>query len=104
MPQQPDNSLARFERRQPNYLLLILGILVVVCLALGLITSFRLHDWTALGLFFGALGAFVIAALINSSRNRRLAAAEDRRYISWDSASPELQRQNVVVEVRELAR
>jgi hypothetical protein len=73
-------------------------------LAAGLVTSVRSGDWIAAGLFFVALAAFAFAALINASRNRRISAAEDRRYISWDSASPELQRQNVIVEVRELAR
>src|SRR5438045_9658466 len=104
MAKQPDNSLDRFERRPPNYLLLGFGILLFAFLAAGLGTSIRFQDWMASGLFFGSLVAFVFAAFINASRNRRLAAAEDRRYISWDSASPELQRQNVIVEVRELAR
>src|SRR5438067_6312581 len=104
MAKQPDNSLARFERRPPSYLLIVFGALLFACLAAGLGASIRSRDWVASGLFFGALVAFVFAAFINSSRNRRFAAAEDRRYISWESASPELQRQNVIIEVRELAR
>ena len=104
MVSNTNNSLARFERRPPSYLVPVFGILLFACLVAGLGTSINGQDWVAAGLFFAALVAFVFAVFINLGRNRRLAGAEDRRYVSWDSASPEIQRQNVIVEVRELAR
>lgn len=104
MPNQTDNSLARFERRPTSYPLMIVGFALFALLAVGLGTSIKAQNWIASGLFFGALTAFVVAAFLNLSRNRRLAGAEDRKFINWDSASPELQRQNVNIEVHELAR
>lgn len=104
MPNQTDNSLARFERRPTSYPLTIVGFALFTLLAVGLGTSIRAQNWIAAGLFFGALIAFVVAAFVNLNRNRRLEGAADRKYISWDSASPELQRQNVNIEVHELAR
>ena len=42
--------------------------------------------------------------LLDTAQKRRLAALDDRKFIQWDDALPEIQRQNVDLEVRELAR
>jgi hypothetical protein len=47
---------------------------------------------------------FVILVLLEVAKNRRFAAVDDRKFIRWAASNPELQRQNVNVEVRELAR
>ena len=99
-----DNSLARFERHPTNYVLLSVGIMAFVCLAAAGILSLRQEAWTtAAAVMFGILlvAGFVFVSI---ARDRRLRAVSGRRLIKWDAALPELQRQNVNLEVRELAR
>ena len=104
MPEQSDNSLARFERPTISYSLLIVGLLTTVCLGAGVAVSVRSQDWPAAGLFVFSLLTTAVLTFLYISRNRRVTAASDRKFIKWDSALPELQRQNVNLEVRELAR
>ncbi len=104
MDKKDDNPLARFERRKVNYPLIICAVLLFGVLAAGTIVSARSADLTAAGIFVAAAALFVVAMLLDISKTRRMAAVDDRRFIRWDTAMPEIQRQNVNVEVRELAR
>lgn len=80
------------------------GVFAFVCLIAGAVLAIREQQWTAAGLFM--LGTFALAffVFLNVSRNRRLSVAGDLKMIEWDAALPELQRQNVNLEVKELAR
>lgn len=104
MAKKDDNPLARFEKRKTNYPLIICTLVLFVLLVAGVVTSLRGQDMMAAGIFAVAIAVFVIDMLLDISQNRRLAAVDERRYIRWDAAMPEVQRQNVNVEVRELAR
>lgn len=98
------NPLARLERARTNYPLLIAVILMFGVLVAGIGLSARSGDWASAGLFLIAVAMFTIVVVVNSAQTRRLAAVDDRKFIHWDAAMPELQRQNVNIEVRELAR
>lgn len=104
MEKTSDNSLARFERPTINYPLLIAGAVVFGVLAVGVVLSARVQDWVVAALFFTSAAGLIVLILLNVAGQRRLAAADDRKFIKWDAALPELQRQNVNLEVRELAR
>lgn len=104
MDKKSDNTLTRFERRKNNYPLMAAAVLMLVVLIAGVVVSARTQDWTAVGIFVLAAAVFVIVGLLEFAKNRRDAAIDDRRFIQWDAAMPEIQRQNVNVEVRELAR
>ncbi len=104
MEKKSDNPLARFERRKINYPMLIADIALFGLLVAGVVLGVRSQDWMAAGLFLTAAGVFVILILLLIANSRRLAAVDDRKFIRWDAAMPEIQRQNVNVEVRELAR
>ena len=104
MAPNTDNSLARFERHKVSYPQLIVSILLFVLLAGGFALTAARQDWLGAGLFVASIVAFGALSLVNVSLNRRLLAAGDRRYIKWDAALPELQRQNVSLEVYELSR
>jgi hypothetical protein len=104
MDKKSDNTLTRFERQKINYPLLAAAATLFVVLVAGAVLSARAQDWIAAGLFLTATAVFVIVALLYFAKNRRLVGAYDRKYIRWDAAMPEIQRQNVNVEVRELAR
>jgi hypothetical protein len=104
MDKNPANPLARFEKRKLNYPLVITAVLLAVLLIAGVIVTFAAGDMMGTIIFVSSAGILVIIILLNTSMNRRLAAVDDRKFIHWDAAMPELQRQNVNIEVRELAR
>lgn len=99
-----DNSLARLERRRRNYPLLTAGAVMILLLVGGMLISLQTASWLLAGIFAAAVAIFVVTALLDSAQKRRLEALDDRKFIQWDDALPEIQRQNVNLEVRELAR
>ncbi len=104
MDEDGKNPLARLERHKANYPLIIAAAVLCVVLVAGLVMAVKAADWISAVLFLAAGAAFIILVLVYFAMNRRLAAVDDRKFIHWDAAMPELQRQNVNVEVRELAR
>src|SRR5476651_56608 len=104
MEKKSDNPLARSERRKINYPLILAAVVLFGVLAVGVVLSVRSQDWIAAVMFLAAAGVFVILVLLDTANSRRLAAVDDRKFIRWDAAMPEIQRQNVNVEVRELVR
>jgi hypothetical protein len=73
-------------------------------LVAGIVMAFKAEDTTAAMLFLAAIFLLVIAVLLDIAGTRKLDALDDRKFIKWDSSSPEIQRQNVNVEVRDLAK
>ncbi|CAN5460836.1 hypothetical protein BH10ACI3_BH10ACI3_15630 [soil metagenome] len=104
MDNKADNPLARFEQRKTNYPLIAAAAVLFVMLAAGVVLSVRSGETTAIILFVSGIFVFAIVVLIQMASDRRSAAVDDRRFIRWDAAMPELQRQNINIEVRELAR
>lgn len=99
-----DNPLAHIERRRVSYPLLIAGLLLFAGLITGVVLSIRAENWLGAEIFGGSTALLVVLALLDASEKRRLAAVDDRRFIRWDAAMPEIQRQNVNLEVRDLAK
>jgi len=104
MERKSHNPLARFDRKKTNYPLIVAAVVMFAALLGGVAWSASRADWIASGLFVASLGVFILIILIEMAHDRRLAAVDDRKFIRWDAAMPEIQRQNVNVEVRELAR
>jgi hypothetical protein len=104
MDKKSDNPLRRVDRQQPNYPLIAATVLTFSILIIGTIWSISRSELGAAGVFAAALVAFAATTLIDVANRRRLAAVDDRKFIRWNAALPEIQRQNVNVEVRELAR
>src|SRR5438094_115456 len=104
MDTKDTNPLSRFERQKTNYPLIAAVLALFVVLAAGLGLAARAQEFVSAILFLAASAGLVIIILINLATNRRLAAVDDRKFIHWDAAMPELQRQNVNVEVRELGK
>lgn len=104
MDKNSDNPLRLLDRRKANYPLIVAGVGLFIVLFAGMITSAKSHEMLDAGLFLLAAAVLAVAVLLNVAANRRLAALDDRKFIRWDSATAELQRQNVNIEVRELAR
>jgi hypothetical protein len=104
MDKDRKNPLANVERPKVNYPLLAATLALFVALAAGATLAVRSQDWGSAGLFVAGIALFALIVLLEISKNRRIAAIDDRKFIQWDAAMPEIQRQNVNLEVRELAR
>ncbi len=104
MDKKNDNPLARFERRSSAYAMTIVGVVTFLCLTIGIGMSVQAQLWPAVVVMGIAIAALVVFIALNINRNRRLTGARERKLIKWDAALPELQRQNVNLEVKELAR
>lgn len=104
MTQKDENPLARFEQRKPNYPLIAASTLLLLALAAGATVAAREQNMVLAGLFVAAILLLAVTILISVAERRRLDTVDDRKFIQWDAAMPEVQRQNVNVEVRELAR
>lgn len=98
------DSLSRLERRTTSLPLLIAGGVLLLVLVSGAVTAARNDFLTGTAIFAFAAALLVVVALLDVAQRRRLAALDDRRFIEWNAAMPEIQRQNVNLEVRELAR
>jgi len=104
MDQKPADQLSRLERRRTNYPLLAVRIVLGLLLIGGIVMAVKADDAIAALLFLGAIFLLIIAVLLDIAGRRKTEALDDRKFIKWDSSSPEIQRQNVNVEVRDLAR
>ncbi len=104
MEKKTEHSLTRLERRKPNYPLIAAVVLSFAALLAGVAVAASEQNTLTLILFVGATLMIGVAVLIDIAHTRRLEAVDDRKFIHWDAAMPEIQRQNVNVEVRELAR
>lgn len=104
MDAKTPNPLSRFERQKTNYPLVAASVVLFGVTVAGLVMAIRAGELMSSILFLAATAIFVIVILVNFAKERRVAAVDDRKFIHWDSAVPELQRQNVNVEVRELAK
>ncbi len=99
-----NNPLDRFERQKTDYSLIAASVVLLAIMIAGLVIAIRAGEILSSILFVAAAAVFVILILVYFARRRRIAAVDDRKFIHWDAAMPELQRQNVNVEVRELAK
>lgn len=104
MANRSGNPLARFEKQKRNYPLIVAAVLLFGVLITGVVFTVRQGDLTAAAIFIAAALLLIVLSLLDAAYKRRLAAVDDRKFIHWDAAMPELQRQNVNVEVRQLAK
>ncbi len=97
-----DNPLNSLDRRKVNIPLVIACVLLFAILIAGIVFSVRAEN-VFLALFFvAAVAIFLLIILLDVAKTKRLGAIDDRRFIRWDTAIPDVQRQSINVEVREL--
>ena len=104
MDAKDPNPLSRFERQKTNYPLVAAVVVLFAVMVVGLVMAVRAGEVVSSILFLAGGAVFVILILVHVAEKRREAAVDDRKFIRWDAALPDLQRQNVNVEVRELAK
>lgn len=104
MATKSGNPLARFEKQKANYPAMIAAAVLLAILVAGAVISVREGQLNAAAMFVAAALILIVVILLDVAHKRRLAAVDDRKFIHWDAAMPELQRQNVNLEVRQLAK
>ncbi|MFL6468834.1 MAG: hypothetical protein ACJ72Z_12820 [Pyrinomonadaceae bacterium] len=104
MAKQLDNSLVQFSRRSSTTPQLFLSAVILICLLGGLVYSISIQQWPGAAVFaVGALGT-VAYAWFSIDQYRRLVATLDQSRVDWEAALPEVQRQNLKLEVLELTK
>ena len=99
-----NNPLDRLDRKKLNYPLIAAAAVLFVLLLAGAGISVRADNLFLTIIFVASAAIFAVIVLLDNANDRRMAALDDRKFIKWDDALPEIQRQNVDLEVRELAR
>jgi hypothetical protein len=104
MAKEFDNSFSRLAHGASLAPLAVLTATVFVFLSVGAGLSVSQGNWPLLAIFvFLAIGA-VVFAVQNYIQFRNLAAARTEGRIEWQTANPDVQRQNLNLEVLELSR
>src|ERR1700730_1433402 len=98
------NPLSGIERPKRNFPLIAAAITLLLLLIAGAGLAVRTDNLPLAAILVAALLLLILLLLLDVAEKRRLAAIDDRKFIHWDAAMPEIQRQNVNLEVRELAR
>jgi hypothetical protein len=99
-----EGPISSFAAPRANYLLWIIGGFICLCLAGGSIMALMARNWTmavvVLLAFLGAIGLIYL----NSRQSRKARTAQRNEQLRWEIALPEVQRQNLNIEISELGR
>jgi len=104
MATEIDNAILTFDQPASSPAPAILSAAVLICLLVGLVASLVGQNWILAVIFAfstAGLGGFTF---LSFSQMRKLAASKDEKLIHLETALPEIQRQNLSIEVLELAR
>lgn len=104
MKEKDDNPLRSLDRRRADVPLIAAGVVLIGLLVTGAVFAVMQAAPTFALIFAASVALVVLLVLLDLAKTRRLAAVDDRRFIRWDAAIPDVQRQSVNVEVRELAK
>lgn len=104
MANQLHNSFAKLSKPASLFPISATTATVGVVLMIGLTAALVSSIWTFAVLFLISLAGFGVLAFLSFSRARKLAAEKDARLIDWESVLPEIQRENMNLEVAELKR
>ena len=104
MAKQFETPIEPFERRGSSLPWLVLSIVVLTCLAALLVMAAAGKNWPFASVALLAFGTAVVFLGFSIWTARRTAALKDQKRLDWTSAQPEVQRQNLSVEVLELSK
>src|SRR5690349_13455148 len=104
MAKQMDNSMFQFSRRTSVTPQLFLSAVVLICLVGGLIHSIMIQQWPSAAIFGVGTVGLIAYAWFSIDQFKRLIAAHDQNRIDWEAALPEIQRENLKLEVVELSK
>ena len=95
MNKHGNNALLRLEKPTVNYPLLAVLAVLLLSVAGGIVFAAGKGDWV-FAILFGLIGALILlAVLIEKAWRRRRDAVDDRKFIRWNSALPEVQQMSL---------
>ena len=104
MAKHIETSLETFARREPTVAPVVLSAIVLSCLIIGLIFAIAANNCLSIGVLSVSLFVMAVFAVNTYIQFRRHAAAADQLRVDWETAMPEIQRQNLNLEVFELSK
>lgn len=104
MAKRIETSLETFARPESAVVWVVLSLVGLVCLAIGIVLAFIAANWPLFALILVSLVVVAVFSAKNIVQSRKISAASDQRRIDWETALPEIQRQNLNLEVFELSK
>ncbi|MGB7209253.1 MAG: hypothetical protein WBD27_11380 [Pyrinomonadaceae bacterium] len=100
MAKQIETSFETFAQPESAIVWIVLPLVAVVCLAVGIVLAITAGNWLLLALLLISL---VVVALFSVKSILQSRKTEKKRF-DWETAMPEIQRQNLNIEVLELSK
>ena len=104
MAKQIETSLETFARPEATAQWVVLSLVAAGCLSIGLIITATAQNWLLVGILLVLFVVVAILAVKSILQSRKILARKDQKRIDWESALPEIQRQNLNIEVFELSK
>lgn len=104
MAKQLDNSFFVFAKPVSQLPQMLAAIALLALFIVGSVISAMSSNWPLFAIFAFAFVGVIVFAGLSWDRARKLTAFRNQRSIEWETAVPEIQRQNLTIEVQELAR
>ena len=104
MAKQMDNSMVQFSRRTSVTPQVFMAAVVLICLIGGLAYSVTIQQWPSVAIFAVGTVGVIAYAWFSIDQFKRMIAAHDQNRIDWEAALPEVQRENLQLEVVELSK
>lgn len=104
MAKQMDNSFVSFSRRASVTPQLFLSAVVFICLLGGLVYAASIAQWPLAAIFAVSAVGLIAYTWFSVDQFKRVAASLEQKRIDWEAALPEVQRENLNVEVLELSK
>jgi hypothetical protein len=104
MEKEINSSFTTFSKTSSQATLTIIEAAVIFLLAVAIVAAIASGYWLIAFIVFLALIGTLVLAYFALTETRKAAAANDNSNFDWDSAIPEIQKQNLNVEVFELAK
>lgn len=90
-------------QRSPDILTLVVGSILIACLIAAIVAAFAAQSWVLFSILVAALACALLVGYLTIGRASALGADALQR-LRWQTASAEIQRQNLSIEVSEVAR
>lgn len=100
MAKQIETSFETFTQPESAVVWVVLPLVAVVCLAVGIVLAITAGKWLLLALLMISLTLVSIFSVKSILQSRK---TEEKR-LDWETALPEIQRQNLNIEVLELSK
>lgn len=99
-----ENTSISFQKPAGSFPYFLLGSGVAVLLLAGAVIAVISKNWLLLIIFALSLIGLAIYAVVSGTRIGKLTSSLSRNNIEWSAAMPDMQRQNLNIEVRELSK